>query len=135
MPLSEHEQRMLDQIESALYAEDPKFASSVRGSRISRVPGKRRIFAGVGFIVGLVLLVTGLLLQAVQLQVAVGIVGFLLMFGSLVYLLWSGGTKGPVGAVRSDGTVGPKPGKKSSKGGDGRSFSKRMEDRFRHRFE
>ncbi|RZL78658.1 MAG: DUF3040 domain-containing protein, partial [Rhodococcus sp. (in: high G+C Gram-positive bacteria)] len=27
MPLSEHEQRMLDQIESALYAEDPKFAS------------------------------------------------------------------------------------------------------------
>ena len=31
MPLSDHEQRMLDQIESALYAEDPKFASSVRG--------------------------------------------------------------------------------------------------------
>ena len=29
MPLSDHEQRMLDQIESALYAEDPKFASSV----------------------------------------------------------------------------------------------------------
>ncbi len=28
MPLSEHEQRMLDQIESALYAEDPKFAAS-----------------------------------------------------------------------------------------------------------
>ncbi|MDT5144193.1 MAG: hypothetical protein QOE52_5809, partial [Mycobacterium sp.] len=27
MPLSDHEQRMLDQIESALYAEDPKFAS------------------------------------------------------------------------------------------------------------
>lgn len=31
MPLSDREQRMLDQIESALYAEDPKFASSVRG--------------------------------------------------------------------------------------------------------
>ncbi|HXA12142.1 MAG TPA: DUF3040 domain-containing protein, partial [Mycobacterium sp.] len=28
MPLSDHEQRMLDEIESALYAEDPKFASS-----------------------------------------------------------------------------------------------------------
>ena len=26
MPLSEHEQRLLDQIEQALYAEDPKFA-------------------------------------------------------------------------------------------------------------
>jgi hypothetical protein len=36
MPLSEHEQRMLDQIERALYAEDPKFASSVRASRMRR---------------------------------------------------------------------------------------------------
>ena len=34
MPLSDHEQRMLDQIESALYAEDPKFASSVRGGTL-----------------------------------------------------------------------------------------------------
>ena len=41
MPLSDHEQRMLDQIESALYAEDPKFASSVRGgdSARTRRPG------------------------------------------------------------------------------------------------
>ena len=36
MPLSDHEQRMLDQIESALYAEDPKFASSVRGGLCAR---------------------------------------------------------------------------------------------------
>ena len=35
MPLSDHEQRMLDQIESALYAEDPKFASSVRGGGLA----------------------------------------------------------------------------------------------------
>ena len=41
MPLSEHEQRMLDQIESALYAEDPKFASSVRGGTL-RTPSMRR---------------------------------------------------------------------------------------------
>ena len=30
MPLSEHEQRLLEQIEQALYAEDPKFASIYR---------------------------------------------------------------------------------------------------------
>ena len=41
MPLSDHEQRMLDQIESALYAEDPKFASSVRGGGL-RAPTARR---------------------------------------------------------------------------------------------
>ncbi|HEX2308083.1 MAG TPA: DUF3040 domain-containing protein, partial [Jatrophihabitantaceae bacterium] len=28
MPLSEHEQRLLEQIEQGLYAEDPKFAAT-----------------------------------------------------------------------------------------------------------
>ena len=35
MPLSEHEQRLLDQIERALIAEDPKFASTVRAGSVS----------------------------------------------------------------------------------------------------
>ncbi|HNE89871.1 MAG TPA: DUF3040 domain-containing protein, partial [Actinomycetota bacterium] len=30
MPLSEHEQRLLEQMERALMAEDPKFATSLR---------------------------------------------------------------------------------------------------------
>ena len=47
MPLSDHEQRMLDQIESALYAEDPKFASSVRGGSL-RAPSTRRRLQGAG---------------------------------------------------------------------------------------
>ena len=59
MPLSEHEQRMLDQIESALYAEDPKFASSVRGGNL-RAPSTRRRLHGVGlFLSGLAMLVSG----------------------------------------------------------------------------
>ena len=32
MPLSEHEQHLLEQMEQALYAEDPKFASQMQGS-------------------------------------------------------------------------------------------------------
>ena len=36
MPLSEHEQRLLDQIERALIAEDPKFASTVRAGHSRR---------------------------------------------------------------------------------------------------
>jgi hypothetical protein len=31
MPLSENEQRLLEQMEKALIAEDPKFASALRG--------------------------------------------------------------------------------------------------------
>ncbi len=59
MPLSEHEQRMLDQIESALYAEDPKFASTVRGSRLGMASNRRRLQAGALFVLGLTLLIAG----------------------------------------------------------------------------
>ena len=56
MPLSEHEQRLLDQIERALYAEDPKFVSTVRGGRL-RKPTRRRRLQGIAvFALGLVLL-------------------------------------------------------------------------------
>jgi hypothetical protein len=51
VPLSEHEQRLLEQMERALYAEDPKFASSLR-SAAPRPGGRRRAVVGVvGFLV------------------------------------------------------------------------------------
>ena len=62
MPLSEHEQRMLDQIESALYAEDPKFASTVRGGRMRAASSRRRLQAVALFVLGLVLLIAGVAL-------------------------------------------------------------------------
>ncbi|MDQ3990589.1 MAG: DUF3040 domain-containing protein, partial [Actinomycetota bacterium] len=64
MPLSEHEQRLLDQIERALYAEDPKFASNVRGARL-RSPSRRRRLQGIAvFVLGVVLLVVGAVLAS-----------------------------------------------------------------------
>ncbi len=45
MPLSEHEQRLLDQMERALYAEDPKFATSMRNPN-PLAGDKRRIALG-----------------------------------------------------------------------------------------
>ena len=72
MPLSEHEQRLLEQMERALYAEDPKFASSLRG-RDPRSNFRRRVLlAGIGFVVGVVLLMLGLVTQLI----VVSIVGF-----------------------------------------------------------
>src|SRR5665647_2386418 len=52
VPLSEHEQHLLEQMEQALYAEDPKFASQMQGSAArEREPagktGKSRV-AGKG---------------------------------------------------------------------------------------
>jgi hypothetical protein len=48
VPLSEHEQRLLDQIERALYQEDPKFASTVRQTDL-RTHMRRPDCAGPGW--------------------------------------------------------------------------------------
>jgi hypothetical protein len=81
VPLSEHEQRLLDQIERALYADDPKFASTVRATDLHTHYRKRIIKAAAGFIVGVALLPVGLALHLYPLS----IVGFLIMLGCVLY--------------------------------------------------
>jgi hypothetical protein len=131
MPLSDHEQRMLDQIESALYAEDPKFASSVRGGGM-RTPSTRRRIQGAGlFLVGLAMLVAGVAFRPLwlgQLPI-VSVVGFIAMFAGAVFAV-----TGPrvAGKDRSIPVSGAKAPKKVRGGG---TFTSRMEDRFRRRFD
>ena len=104
MPLSEHEQRMLDQIESALYAEDPKFASSVRGGSL-RAPSARRRLKGAGLVLaGLVMLIAGVAFSSQsQLVLIISVVGFVVMFAGAVVAVTS-----PRAA--DNGTDGPLPG-------------------------
>lgn len=78
MPLSEEELRLLEQMERALVAEDPKFASTLRGTSIRRSARRRAIAAGAVFVVGIALLMTG----AVAQQWAIGVVGFVVMLAS-----------------------------------------------------
>ncbi|GAA0911105.1 DUF3040 domain-containing protein [Streptomyces thermoalcalitolerans] len=85
MPLSEHEQRMLEQMERALYAEDPKFASALEGNGL-RTYTRRRVYqAVVGFLVGIALLMAGMVAQ----QIWVSVVGFLVMLGCAVLAVTS----------------------------------------------
>ena len=78
MPLSENEQRLLEQMERALYAEDPKFATSLRG-KDPRSNFRRRIaLCALGFILGVVLLMAGVLLPLLPISV----VGFVMMLAS-----------------------------------------------------
>ena len=83
MPLSDHEQRLLEQIERALYADDPKFASSVRASDLRKHYRRRLMRSAVGFVIGLAILVAGLVTQVFYL--AVGVAGFLVMFLSALF--------------------------------------------------
>lgn len=133
MPLSEHEQRMLEQIENALYAEDPKFASNVRSRRFRGSTARRRLQAAVLFLVGLFLLVGGVVIEV---QIGgfpiVSLIGFLVMFGAGLMALW-GSRSGPApgGSSGSSSRGGPS-GREQRQG---RKFSERMEERFNRRFE
>lgn len=133
MPLSDHEQRMLDQIESALYAEDPKFASSVRGGNL-RAPSARRRLQGVAlFVVGLAMLVSGVAINATWIGglPILSVIGFIVMFGGVVFAITGSRSTGPVDkSAPSSGSTRPKRGKSA-----GGSFTSRMEDRFRRRFD
>lgn len=128
MPLSEHEQRLLDQIERELYAEDPKFASTVRGARFRR-PARRRRIQGIAlFVIGIALLVVGVMVRALwvaDIPVA-SVLGFLVMFSGAVLFMMSGRATGGAKGEKGDG--GGQPKSKSS-------FTQRMEERFRQRFE
>ncbi|WGL53849.1 DUF3040 domain-containing protein [Nocardioides sp. BP30] len=78
MPLSEEELRLLEQMERALSAEDPKFASTLRGHSLRRAAQRRVIIAGIAFLIGVGLLMAGVVTSLW----ALGIVGFLIMLGA-----------------------------------------------------
>ncbi len=57
MPLSEHEQKILSDLEESLSQQDPRFAKSVSKTNVI-VHARRRVRGGVvGFIVGLAILI------------------------------------------------------------------------------
>lgn len=127
MPLSDHEQRLLDEIEQALYADDPKFAASVRAAR-TRSRTRRAILLGaVGVIVGLALVLVGLVAEITVLSV----VGFVLVVGSCG---WAAQVmRGRRNDVTPAAAAAPRgnSGRTSSGGG----LRNRMEDRLRRRFD
>jgi hypothetical protein len=81
VPLSEHEQRVLEQIERALYADDPKFAATVRGIDPRTLHRRRYLRAALGAIIGVVLLPVGIAVEQLELSVA----GFVLMLLAFLY--------------------------------------------------
>lgn len=79
MPLSEHEQRVLHELEQALYQQDPAFADRVRTENVYRYAGRYLKWSVAGFVCGLAVMIAFF-----TTSVFVGFLGVLIMFASLV---------------------------------------------------
>ncbi|MPZ62068.1 MAG: DUF3040 domain-containing protein [Propionibacteriales bacterium] len=136
MPLSEEEQRMLDQLEQALTADDPKFASALRGSKSQGHHRRVALSAGGVFVIGIGLLMTGVILP----QTVVSVLGFVLMLGGAYIGLtaWRRSTQPEplylVGSSDQPKAKSASASKRQHPSASG-SFMERMEERWRRRRE
>jgi Protein of unknown function (DUF3040) len=149
VPLSEHEQRQLEQIEQALYSDYPKLAQSVR-AQDPRIHYKRRVVeAAIGFVIGVGLLLAGVISKFIL----VGVGGFLVMLACAMFALTSwrhmGGIVSGKGISvarpqgQAHGQRGRRPAAKGRRGEGrrgarekaGTSFMERLEERWRRRQE
>jgi hypothetical protein len=87
VPLSEEELRLLEQMERALVEEDPKFASTLRGTSLRRSARRRAIAAGVVFVLGIGMLMGGVMMNNHRIGFAIGIAGFVVMLASATVAL------------------------------------------------
>jgi hypothetical protein len=129
MPLSEHEQRILAEIERRLLEEDPKFAQQV-GSSFQAHLARRLKLAALVFVLGLVILVAGF----VQ-NVALGVAGFIVMLISIFEFVRTLRRRAAINRPAERGGPGPAqrqrpPGKSSLE-----SWWARMNERWRQRWE
>lgn len=128
MPLSEREQRLLEQMERALHADDPKLATTLSTAGGSRSRAGSRPFLAVGVLAalaGVLLIVASIASQFLPL----GVAGFIALIGGIAVAVDAAG-KPPAAKAAS----GDKARTKSSAPAAG-GFMNRMEDRWKKRNE
>lgn len=114
MPLSEHEQRLLDEMERNLYQNDAEFVAKVGGARFR--PAYRSISFGVALcVIGVGALIAGVLLKMTPL----GLAGFALMFAGVLLALTPARRAGGSGAAASRRSGATRGGGKQARGKQG----------------
>ena len=127
MPLSEEEQRLLEQMEEALAAEDPKFVSALRGASSRRHHKRVAILSVLGFFVGIAVLMTGAVLAITLLAVG----GFVVMLGCAYLALTHWRRMGEPELPENVHPISRAKGRAAAPRQSG--FMNRMEDRWRRR--
>jgi hypothetical protein len=120
MPLSEQEQRLLEEMERSLYHNDADFVASVGASRLR--PNYRSIAIGVLLAVaGIVALIAGVAIA----QLWLGVLGFVVMFGGVLIAVSPGKA---IRSIPGPSSPGPPSQAKSNQG-----FMDRLNDRWDRR--
>ena len=125
MPLSEQEQRLLEEMERSLYQNDSDFVARV--TRRQGRPSYTSITLGVlGALAGVAIVIVGLVLR----QPLIGILGFVVMLAGVLFALRPG-MRAPKAKAKTPRASGSSSGGASrpSTGGSG-SFMDRMNDRW-----
>jgi Protein of unknown function (DUF3040) len=137
VPLSEHEQRQLEQIEQALRAGDPRFANAVQAAD-PRVHYKRRVTAAaLGFLAGIGVLLAGVVINIIPIAVA----GFAVMLACSLWAVTSYQRMTGIAAGRVPGQARtsrnkPRAAKVRRAGNqEGSGMMGRLEERWRRRQE
>ncbi|MEX1077506.1 MAG: DUF3040 domain-containing protein [Homoserinimonas sp.] len=125
MPLSEHEQRLLEEMERSLYNNDADFVATVnpRGAR----PNYRRIALGALIaLVGIIAIVVGIMIK----QPLVGLLGFIVILGGALLALSAPRSRTP-STPSGLGETGPSSASGKTRAGGG--FMDRMNERWDRR--
>lgn len=141
MPLSEYEQRVLEQMERELTSDDPRLATTLTST--STRSGVRYVIAGLGLVAGLLALVLGVAMTVPW----VGVIGFVIMLAAVSYAFTPPKKRpvGPIGTVSESGAINPAkartsngssrpgPGSAPQKRKSHGSFMQRLEQRWDRR--
>ena len=92
MPLSEDEQRILQEIERNFYDSDPALAHGISSTTLYRHAGRNLKYAGAGFVAGLVILILGF-----TASIFLGFLGFLVMVASAFFFYVNAAKMGKAG--------------------------------------
>jgi len=136
MPLSEHEQRILAEIERRLLEDDPKFAQQVSSSFKAHL-ARRMKLAVLGFIAGIVVVLLGVVASQ---NPVVALAGFLLMIGSILFFVQALRRRAVADNPPSPGDRPRSPqqqrrSRPGGKGGRADGWWERLNERWRQRWE
>ena len=122
MPLSEDEQRILQQIEQDFYDSDPEFAREVGETTLYRHAWRTIKWCIAGVIAG-----AGVLVAALSVHFVLSFVGFLMIFGCLSVIERNARKLGRAGLAQVTGNV-RSPNLRDAVGGIGNRVRRRGDD-------